>query len=132
MNHTSARSLKTALWSAGMLLVHYVVMLAMLMLLLRVVPSYVKVYADFDMELPLLTQWTVTASATVAHYWYPLLSLVFGLDAVVFIGLIRLPPEFSWVRLMWFFVVLIALLICAVFTAVALHLPVQTAVEVLQ
>lgn len=117
--------LSTVFWTAGMLLVHYVAVFALLLVLLRVVPACMVVFEDFEVELPAATQVVISFSIFVAHYWYLLVSLALGVDAAVFIALSQLPSKLRWLTAAWFTIVLVAMILFAGFVGVALYVPLQ-------
>jgi type II secretory pathway component PulF len=60
---------------------HFVLWTGLLLILLIVVPRFVDVFYDFDVELPSSSKLVVQMSHVVAAYWY--LFVLFGLIGLV-------------------------------------------------
>lgn len=110
---------KSVYWTAGMLSVHCVAGCGLLALLVYVVPKCVGVFADFEVDLPVMTQLVISLPSVVVDYWYLLIGPAIGIDVVVFIWL----WSKRWARFAWFVAVLGAMILFAVFVAVALGVP---------
>ena len=121
MNDTNP--LKSVYRTAGMLAVHCVAGCGLLALLVYVVPHYMAVFTDFDAELPAMTHWMILLSTLVVHYWYLIIGPAFAVDVAVFIGLSQLRSGGRWATAAWFLAVLGAMILFAVFVAVALFVP---------
>ncbi len=65
-------------------------------IMLKIVPAFQKIFADFGAELPVMTQILITASENVARYWYLLPSIPLGIW--LFIKLVRKfgPGRYGW------------------------------------
>ncbi len=123
MNDTNL--LKSMYRTTGMLAVHCIAGCGILALLVYVVPPFMVVFAEFDAELPAMTQWLMSVATIVVSYWYLLIGPAFAVDAAVFIGLSQLPSGKHWATATWFVAVLGAMVLFAGFVAVALVVPMQ-------
>jgi len=65
-------------------------------IMLKIVPAFQKIFADFGAELPVMTQILITASENVARYWYLLPGIPLGVW--LFIKLVRkfAPGRYGW------------------------------------
>ncbi len=65
-------------------------------IMLKIVPAFQKIFADFGAELPVMTQILIIASENVARYWYLLPSIPLGIW--LFIKLVRKfgPGRYGW------------------------------------
>ena len=67
--------LESFLWPACMWLTHAFVGLLLCMVLVLIVPEFAAVLADFEAELPAMTQLIIELSHMLAAYWYLVLPL---------------------------------------------------------
>lgn len=65
-------------------------------ILLKIVPAFQKIFADFGAELPAMTKLLITASYAVGTYWYLLPGVPIGI--VLFVKLVRkfAPGRYGW------------------------------------
>jgi type IV pilus assembly protein PilC len=65
-------------------------------IMLKIVPAFQKIFADFGAELPVMTQILITTSENVARYWYLLPGIPLGVW--LFIKLVRkfAPGRYGW------------------------------------
>jgi len=65
-------------------------------ILLKIVPAFQKIFADFGAELPQMTKLLISASYTVGTYWYLLPGIPIGI--VLFVKLVRkfAPGRYGW------------------------------------
>jgi type IV pilus assembly protein PilC len=68
----------------------------LIFIMLRIVPAFQKIFADFGADLPPMTQMLIFASENVARYWYLLPSVPIGIW--LFVKLIRkfAPGRYGW------------------------------------
>ncbi|HYW80615.1 MAG TPA: hypothetical protein VE890_13610 [Thermoguttaceae bacterium] len=109
MNDTNP--LKSVSGPAVMLLVHCIVGCGLWALLVYVVPRCMGIFADFDAELPTMTQWLILLATIMIHHWYWILGPAIAVDAVVFFGLSQLRSGKRWAPAVWFVAVLGAMLL---------------------
>jgi type II secretory pathway component PulF len=110
---------KKVLGTAGWLLAHFGAAVVLLVVLVRVVPNFVKVFAEFSAKLPAFTQLVVGFSNWTCRYWW-LIVPVGVIDAGVLFGLRCLPSGARWLSTVWGALVLLGviLLLGAVLLAV--------------
>ena len=77
---------KRVLGTAGWLLAHFVAAVVLLEVLVRGVPIFMRVLADFSMKLPVITQLVIEFSYWTAMYWYLIVPAGI-IDAGVLFGL---------------------------------------------
>jgi len=70
--------------------------LILVFIMLKIVPEFQKIFADFDTELPVMTQILISISYAVVNYWYLLPSIPIGIW--LFVKLVRkFPPgRYGW------------------------------------
>jgi hypothetical protein len=111
VNDTSLRP--TPFVPGVLALVHGAAWVALVLVLLLVVPRYDKMFKDFGLKLPLLTEMVVAASRWVVRYWYVLVPagvVLLALDAAVLHGL-RLAPATRILSWLWFLLILAGTLV---------------------
>ena len=70
--------------------------LILVFIMLKIVPAFVKIFQDFDAELPVMTQILISMAHFIGGYWWSLPAFPIGLW--LFIKLLR---RFSWGRMGW-------------------------------
>ncbi len=65
-------------------------------IMLKIVPSFEKIFADFGTELPAMTQALITASNIVAHYWW----LLPAVPTAIWL-MVKLSRKFAYGRYGW-------------------------------
>jgi hypothetical protein len=110
------RLLAFAVW----LLTHVAAAVVLLYVLVKVVPGYAAIFADFAVKLPVMTQVTITFSRLACAYWW-LVVPVGCFDAGILFGLCSLPSCARWLSRVWAVLVLLTVLLLAgaAFAAVA-------------
>jgi len=88
-------------WTGGWLVGHIVAALAVLISLVKVVPIFVKVFSDFEMALPSLTQKVILLSRQMTFYGRLALAVGVVLDTAMLFGLRCLPPGGRWLSRLW-------------------------------
>jgi len=58
-------------------------------LMLKIVPSYVKIFDDFDAELPAISQSLISVCVFISSYWWLLMPLFFGVGLLTFYVIVR-------------------------------------------
>jgi len=95
----SIRDLRRPLWLAAAGRLVYLTVLVLFasgvvtFVMLKIVPSFQKIFADFDAQLPAITQMLISASGAVVMWWFlllPLFSLVFLLLVYVLLRYVDL------------------------------------------
>lgn len=61
------------------IMVGVVAVIVIIVMLVKVIPSYMKLFEDMDMELPKITLFVIDASNFVFKYWYLLVAAVIGI-----------------------------------------------------
>ena len=98
----ASRLPKALLLTPLMLAAHGVAALVFVGFMCKVVPSYAKIFADFDLELPAMTQLVIQLSYLTLSYWYLLMLAVIVLDGALLFVLNLSPPWLAWVKWVWF------------------------------
>lgn len=109
---------KSGGWLAPVVLtvIHGILWFAWLGLLLRLVPAYEKIFADFGTELPVATIWAIGLSNLAFRFWYLAILVVAGLCAVD-LALLRAlfaRPKLAvlaWLWAMWMFLMPLVLMV---------------------
>ncbi len=68
----------------------------LIFIMTNIVPKFEEIFADFDMELPALTQWLMNTSHNVMTYWYLLPGIPFGIWLFI-----KITTSFSYMRYGW-------------------------------
>jgi hypothetical protein len=113
--------------TAAMLLAHLVAGLVVVVVLCRVVPVYMKLYDDWNMELPAATQSVIRVSYFMACYWHLVALGFLILDGAILLVLHLLPPGARWLKTCWNTAVLLAVILFLGYAALALAIPLTTA-----
>lgn len=121
-----ARSL---VWTAWVLLTHFISGVVVVGVLVFVVPRFVTLFDDFGMELPSLAILLIGVARFVAAYWYLLLPGGLAVDAIVLLGLSRLPAGARWLGIVWATLVLLAAVALLALIVVGLFLPLQEMID---
>jgi type II secretory pathway component PulF len=94
------------------LLTHMAAAVVLLYVLLKVVPGYAVIFADFGMKLPVMTQVTITFSRLACQFWWLIVPLG-CVDAAILFGLCSLPAGARWLSHVWAVLVLLTVLLLA-------------------
>lgn len=70
--------------------------LILIFIMLTIVPKFEDIFKDFDVELPGLTQFLISASHAVVQYWY----LIPGIPLAIWL-FIKITTSFSYMRFGW-------------------------------
>jgi type II secretory pathway component PulF len=116
---------RSLVWTAWMLLTHFVAAMAVIAVLMTVVPRFVRMFANLDVDVPPVTEVVIGLSHVAAGYWYVVLPLGLAVDAVVLFGLSRLPAGERWLGTVWASVVWMAALGLMALVTVALVVPLE-------
>ena len=73
-----------------------VAVLILLFIMIKIVPSFIKIFKDFDLELPWMTKLLITMSETSVAYWYLFPGIPLGIWLMV-----KLIRKFSYGRTGW-------------------------------
>lgn len=68
----------------------------MVFIMTSIVPKFEEIFADFDTELPALTQWLMKTSHMIMTYWYLIPGVPFGIWLFI-----KLTTSFSYMRFGW-------------------------------
>ena len=95
---------KSSIAMAVLLALHAMCGVALLRLLLKLVPQYVKIFQDFNAKLPNLTIMVIDLSRILGMYWFVLVSGLAAGDIAIMLSLnyARRPPlMIVWGVLVW-------------------------------
>ena len=112
-------------WTAWMLLAHFLAGVVLLVALVRMVPEFLRLFEEFDAQLPTMTQLVILLSQAVASYWYLLVPLGLVIDAAVLFGLRLLPGRARGLSTAWAVLVLVAAILFLGFIVFSVALPLQ-------
>jgi hypothetical protein len=112
-------------WTAWMLLAHFLAAVVVIVALVRMVPEFLRLFQEFDADVPAMTRWVVLLSHVVVQYWYLLVPLVLVIDAAILFGLRLLPGKARGLSTAWAVLVLVAAILLLGFIILALALPLQ-------
>jgi hypothetical protein len=113
---------KRLLVTAGWLLVHFGAAVVLLFVLVKVVPHFEKVFADFSLELPVFTEVLIGLSRFTCAFWWLIVPAGL-LDAGVLLGLRSLPRGARRLSTMWATVVLLGVILLLGAAILAVGLP---------
>ena len=120
----AGRSLARSLvWTAGMFLAHFVALIVLVVVLGWAVPHFVRMYEEFDAELPVLTEWVFRLSNFVVVWWHLILPFGAGVDGAILLGLSLLPDKAKWLGTLWAVLVLLAAILLLGLIIVAVSMP---------
>ncbi len=68
----------------------------LIFIMTNIVPKFEEIFADFDTELPALTQWLMNTSHMVMTYWYLIPGIPFGIWLFI-----KITTSFSYMRFGW-------------------------------
>jgi type II secretory pathway component PulF len=113
---------KKLLGTAGWLLAHVGAAVVLLSVLVKVVPHFERVFADFSLQLPVITQVLIVLSRWTCAFWW-LIAPAGLIDAGVLFGLRSLPRGARWLSTLWAAVVLLGVILVLGAAIVAVGLP---------
>jgi hypothetical protein len=113
--HPRDRVIRALLLAPLMLLVHLIAVGAFMLFLVRTVPSYMDIPADFEVDLSSAAVTVITISNLTIGHWYLTMIAVIVLDGALLFALHFLPPALAFVKWLWF-----GLFLLAVFLAMGL------------
>ncbi|MDO4570450.1 MAG: type II secretion system F family protein [Planctomycetia bacterium] len=70
--------------------------LILVFIMIMIVPSFIKIFADFDTDLPMMTQMLIAASNFCVSYWFLIPGIPFGLFMFV-----KMTRQFKHGRIGW-------------------------------
>ena len=120
---------RSLVWTAWMLLTHFVAGVLLLWAMISVVPRFIAMFAEFEAEVPPVTELLIVVSNLVARWGYLLLPLGLAVDAVLLLALSRLPAGARWLGTLWATLVLVAALVAFALMIVAIMLPLAVLIE---
>lgn len=116
------KSTRSSTWVIFMSLAHGFAVVLTVWLYLNVVPRLTAIWADFDVELPVISRWLVQIGQLASNFWY--LGLVFLLvDFVLLLVLSLMPRPMRWLAHLWSVGVLLACVAMLAFLVVAGVIP---------
>jgi type II secretory pathway component PulF len=108
-----------------MLLAHFLAVVVLIVALVRMVPEFLRLFKEFDADMPTMTQLVIRLSGIVVQYWYLLVPLVLVVDAAVLFGLRLLPGKAKGLSTAWAVLVLVTAILLLGFIILSLVLPLQ-------
>ncbi len=109
------------LWAAF----HGMLWFVLLVMMLKYVPAYHRIFEDFGVDLPVMSQWVLTWSNLAASYWYlilPLMALLCAADSMILYAL-YLRPKAAVLRCLWLGVMLLVPLGLMALTVLTVRIP---------
>ena len=104
---------------------HGLLWIVLLEMMLKYVPSFVKIFADFDAELPVMTVWVIRSSRFSVCYWFlilPIIAVLCAADLAVLYAL-YLHPKAVVLRWLWLALMLLVPLGLMAWTVLAMYIP---------
>ena len=116
-------------WTGWTLLAHVITGLVLVIVFVKVVPEFERLFAEFDVSLPRMSQLVLLLSNVVVCYWYLVVPLGVLVDAAILFGLSSIPDKGRWLSTLWTRFVFVAAVLLLVFIAVAMCLPLVWLIE---
>jgi hypothetical protein len=113
---------KSVLGALGASLVHCMAAVVVMLVLIGGIPRFIKVFEDYDAELPAATILIINLSELAVNYWYTFL-IPLALDCLLLIGLSLAPPKVRWLARAWSGLVLTFAFLLLAFALLAVSLP---------
>jgi len=113
----------------GTLMVHFFTLLLVLVVLVRVVPTFICIFAEFDTELPQATQFVITLSRFVVNFWFLALPLVLLVDTTFVLLLRTTRATRLWLLPLWCNLWLLGVILLLFVVVVAISVPMETIVQ---
>ncbi|NQU22011.1 MAG: hypothetical protein HQ567_12065 [Candidatus Nealsonbacteria bacterium] len=113
---------RSIVWTICTTFAHFIAALVLMGVMCEVVPRCIKVFCDFDAELPATTQLLIRLSDVVVNYCY-LFPLGLLLDGAILFCLSRLPARARWLATAWFGAVLLAAVVFLAYVSIAICQP---------
>jgi len=110
---------------------HGVLWIVFLGMMLKYVPTFAKIFEDFDTELPAITIWALQWSIFSIRYWFlilPFIAVVCAADLLVLYAL-YLHPKFAMLTWLWLALMLLVPLGLMAWTVLAMYLPLMSLIE---
>jgi type II secretory pathway component PulF len=109
---------------AALLGIHFVTLILTIVVLRTIVPIYIKLFEDYDVELPVVTQQLIHLSWFVVDYWYLIVFLGMIGDTAVVTLLSVAASKRQWLLSAYSHLWLVAAILFFFGTSVALGLPI--------
>ena len=116
--------MRTLIGTAGVLLAHAFALAILLMVLQKVVPQYMRIFEAHKIALPDISKWVLLLSDRAVHWGYLLVPALVP-DAIVYLLLARLGPQFNWLASVWAYLILLGTILLLGVLAVAMYVPLQ-------
>jgi len=114
---------RSTAWVAWTLLAHFITAIVLLIVFVKVVPEFRRLFQEFDVSLPRISQLVLILSDVVVCYWYLIIPLGLLADVAILFGLSRVPAKGRWLSTIWTCFVFVAAVLLLAFIAVAMCLP---------
>ena len=104
---------------------HGMLWIVLLGMMLRFVPAFVKIFEDFEVSLPMMTEWAIGWSLFSARYWFlvlPSIAVMCAADLIVLCAL-YLHPKAAVLRWLWLALMMLVPLSLMAWTVLAVFLP---------
>jgi type II secretory pathway component PulF len=126
MNDPQRDNVSSAIfWTTAIAIAAHGVVWFMATAALFAIPSFIRIFEDFDAQLPAMTVLVINICSAFGSFWYiiPLLALgLFAADGWIFYRLFR-NPAYRFLAVLWFFAVLLLSGVVAAFVTIALFFP---------
>ena len=103
---------------------HSMLWIVLLGMMLKFVPTFEKIFQDFDAYLPVMTVWTIRSSCFAASYWFlilPVIAVLCVADLIVLCAL-YLRPKGVVARRLWLVLMLLVPLGFMAWTMLAMYI----------
>jgi type II secretory pathway component PulF len=114
---------------AAILLAHFLSLVALLFVFVKIVPTYTRVFEEAELALPAATVSVIRTSDIFVMYWYLIIFLGILLDGVVVALLAALPSRTNRLVSFYSHVWLLAVLFLLLWANVACVMPLISLVE---
>ena len=109
----------------GTLLAHFFTLFAIFVVLIKVVPTYTCIFADFETELPAVTQLVITISHLTVNYWFLIFPFAMLVDATLVVLLRLTDVTRLWLLPLWCNLWYLGVILLLGFVTVALCVPIE-------
>jgi type II secretory pathway component PulF len=110
----------------GTLSAHFFTLVVVFFVLIKVAPSYLPFFEDFDLELPASTQLVITISQLTINYWYLLFPIALLVDASLVVLLRLNEVTRLWLLPLWCNLWYLGVIMLLFIVAVGLCLPIAS------
>lgn len=112
-------------------IIHGLILAGVVWMLVKIVPSFEKIFEDFGTELPAMSIWVLNLSHFFHVYWYlsvPII-LIFYVGELAVTYLLFCQPGKIALKVLWNIIILLIPLFLIIFIAVAMWAPLISLIE---